>query len=74
VDSDEVVCDPFCGVGTTLIAARNKGRRAIGIEIEERYIQRTIARLTAKQPNKEAHGRAVARTVQPLVGSLDGAE
>ena len=23
-------------------------------------------------PNAEAHGRAVARTVQPLVGSLDG--
>lgn len=24
------------------------------------------------EPNAEAHGRAVARTVQPLVGSLDG--
>ena len=24
------------------------------------------------KPNAEAHGRAVARTVQPLVGSLDG--
>jgi hypothetical protein len=25
-----------------------------------------------RSPNAEAHGRAVARTVQPLVGSLDG--
>lgn len=27
-----------------------------------------------KRHNAEAHGRAVARTVQPLVGSLDGGE
>jgi site-specific DNA-methyltransferase (adenine-specific)/modification methylase len=56
VDADEVVCDPFCGVGTTLVAARNKGRKAIGIEIEEKYIRKTIARLTAEQPNKRVSG------------------
>ena len=44
-DPGDVVYDPFCGVGSSLIAALKNGRRAWGTELERAYVDIGLERL-----------------------------
>lgn len=44
-DRGDLVVDPFAGSGSTIIAARNLGRRGVGIEMEKMYVDRANEQL-----------------------------
>lgn len=45
-DIEQVVIDPFSGTGTSLRAAKNKSRKAIGVEISEEYCEIAARRMS----------------------------
>lgn len=49
-DPDDLILDPFCGSGTTLVAAKMLGRRFIGIDIEKKYCNIAEERLRNTTP------------------------
>ena len=47
----DTVLDPFCGSGTTMIAALRKGRNSIGVEIDPEYCRMAAKYLKAENPD-----------------------
>lgn len=54
-DPDDLIFDPFCGSGTTGVAALRLGRRFIGIEMDPVYAQTARDRLTAEGQGMTLH-------------------
>ncbi len=46
---DDTVLDPFCGSGTTMLAAINNERNSIGVETEAYYCEHTVRRIESER-------------------------
>lgn len=67
---EDIVVDPFCGSGTTMIAAANFGRSSIGIEIEKEYCDFVCRRFKRECKGQELtvsiirHGKKAAEKMR----------
>jgi site-specific DNA-methyltransferase (adenine-specific) len=52
-DENDIILDPFVGTGTTVIAAKRLGRRFIGMDIDEKYVNITKSKLSKESSNSK---------------------
>lgn len=67
-DPGELICDPFTGSGTTLVAAKRLGRRAIGWERDPKFHAAAVKRIEGAAQQYEF----APRLAKPKQGKLGG--
>lgn len=76
-NEDDVVCDPHAGSGTTGVAAKLNGRKAILIEREEKYCEVAAKRLSETRPGRLFEGLPKMKTGKLFAvdgGALESSE
>jgi site-specific DNA-methyltransferase (adenine-specific) len=68
--SGDTVLDPFCGSGTTMVAAFRRGRNSIGVEIDPAYCRMAARYLKAENANLFSTAKLVFERVAPEPASL----
>jgi DNA modification methylase len=56
----ELVLDPFVGIGSTLVAAQDLDRNATGFDIQEKYVGKSMERLSQRRLIPNAQQIAIA--------------
>src|SRR5438093_6256032 len=59
----DTVLDPFCGTGSTTLAAMNTGRNSIGVEVEPKYLELAKARVQSSTMLLQSCGAVRSRFV-----------
>lgn len=68
----DLVLDPMCGIGTTLVEAVHQGRDAVGVEYEPRWAALAQANLAhAAAQGATGHGQVVGGDARHLAGLVD---
>ena len=68
---NDIVIDPFCGSGATILAAERTGRRGYGVEIDPLYVDTTIARWE-KMTGRQARHASGKTFVEFKAGRAEG--
>lgn len=67
----ELVLDPFVGSGTTLVAARDLNRNAVGFDLQEKYIQLCVERLVSDNLFNQAQQIAIQDDARNIPAYLE---
>lgn len=66
----DTILDPFCGTGTTMLAALKTGRNSIGYEIDPEYLHMAADRLHRETTDMFSTARLLIEGVEPLPDSV----
>jgi DNA modification methylase len=61
----DTVLDPFCGTGTTMVAAMQTGRNSIGVEIDSEYCKMTARHLKAENSGLVSENKLLFEKIAP---------